>query len=416
MISVARALVALLLVAGPVRADNWPAWRGPNGDGHTAEITLPLEWSAEKNIRWKIALPGPGNSTPIIWRDRIFLTQATQLGQKRALHCFNRADGKELWKTEVFYNKKETTHGTNPYCSASPTTDGQRVYVSHGSAGLFCYDLDGKELWKKDLGKQEHIWGNASSPVLYRDMVLLWVGPGENQLLVALDKKTGEKRWEYKVEGGKSGAAGNSEWVGSWSTPLIARVGRRDELLLSVPEKMLGLDPKTGKLLWTCAGLTKLVYTSPVCSADGIVVAMSGFHGQALAVRAGGSGDVTESNRLWHHARQNPQRIGSPVIVGGHAYLINEQGMGQRFDLKTGEDDWKKERLSTKTWSSPVVSGDRLYLVCENGETVVLSAGPEPKVLARNRLDGETTRASVAVSDGELFIRTYKHLWCIGKK
>jgi hypothetical protein len=142
---------------------------------------------------------------------------------------------------------------------------------------------------------------------------------------------------------------------------------------------------------------------------------MSGFHGAALAVRASGSGDVT-SERLWHHPAQNPQRIGSGVIVGEHAYLINEQGLGQRFELKTGKDDWKKERLTSKTWSSPVASGDRLYLLCENGDTYVLASGREPKVLARNSLNNETTRASIAVADGELFIRTYKHLWCIGKK
>src|SRR5205085_4322893 len=239
---------------------------------HTQEKDLPLKWSATENVRWKVALPAPGNSTPIIWRDRVFLTQAPEAG-KRALLCLSRADGKQLWKAETTYKEKESTHGTNPFCSASPVTDGERIIVSHGSAGLFCYDLDGKEVWKKDFGKQEHIWGNASSPVLFDNLVFLWVGPGENQVLVALEKKDGRIVWEHKEAGGKSGAAGNSEWIGSGSTPLLCRAGQRDELILSMPNVLRSFEPKSGKELWHCDGLTKLVYTSPVCSPEGIVVA-----------------------------------------------------------------------------------------------------------------------------------------------
>jgi len=407
--------IVLLLIACPglALADNWPAWRGPSGDGHCAEKDLPLHWNRTENIRWKVPLPDAGNSTPVIWHHRIFLTQATERGTRRALLCLDRGNGKELWKAEVQYKEKEPTHDTNPYCSASPVTDGERVVVSHGSAGLCCYSVDGKELWRKDVGKMIHLWGNASSPILYGDLVILWVGPGKRQVLLAVEKSSGKTVWEHSEPGGSDGIK-NKDWVGSWSTPIVARVGNRDELILSVPKKVKGFDPKSGKELWSCDGLGKLVYTSPVCSAGGIVVAMSGYGGPALAVRAGGSGDVTKTHRLWVHP-DNPQRIGSPVILGEHACLINEPGLAQRFELKTGKDLWHKQRAASATWSSLVAAGDRLYDTTQDGETVVLSAGLEFKVLARNALN-ETTRASIAVSDGELFIRTYKHLWCIGKK
>jgi outer membrane protein assembly factor BamB len=410
-----RSLLVLLASAGLGLAGNWPAWRGPEANGHCPEKDLPLRWNRTENVRWKVPLPDAGNSTPVVWGDRILFTQATEKGTHRALVCLNRADGKELWKTEVVYKEKESTHRTNPYCSASPVTDGERVIVSHGSAGLFCYDLSGKELWHRDVGRMEHIWGNASSPILYGDLAILWVGPGERQVLLAVEKRTGKTVWEHNEPGGKSGA-NRSEWIGSWSTPIIARVNGQDELILSVPLKVKGFDPKTGKERWSCAGLGKLVYTSPVCSADGIVVALSGFGGPGLAVRAGGSGDVTGTHRLWHHTKGIPQRIGSPVIVGDHAYLLNETGVASCFELKTGKDLWNKRRATRgKGWGSLIVVGDRFYVTDDKGETLVLAAGTEFKELARNPLD-ELVRASIVVSDGDLFIRTYKHLWCIAKK
>jgi outer membrane protein assembly factor BamB len=396
-------------------ADDWPAWRGPHGDGHSAAKAPPLKWSRTENVRWKTPLPGPGNSSPVVWKDRVFLTQARDQGRRRAVLCLNRADGKLLWRRETAYTDKESTHETNPYCSATPVTDGRRVIAGLGSAGLVCYDFDGKELWRKDVGKLEHIWGNASSPILYGDLAILWCGPGERQFLLAVRKTSGATVWKHDEPGGRSGAAGPREWLGSWSTPLIARVENHDELIVGVPKKVKGFDPKTGEQLWSCGGLGELVYASPVCSAEGIVVAVSGYYGPALAVRAGGSGDVTDTRRLWHHKQRHPQRVGSPVLVGGHAYLLNESGLAQCFDVKTGEDLWKKERVGGATWSSPVHAAGRLYVPTLDGDTLVLSAGPKYELLARNKL-GERVRSSLAVAGDELFIRTYEHLWCIGGK
>jgi outer membrane protein assembly factor BamB len=403
----------LLSCAARLQAEDWPAWRGPHGDGHSSAKAPPLKWSRTENVRWKAPLSGSGNSSPIVCKDRVFLTQALDKGRRRAVLCFQRGDGKLLWQRETVYTKEEPTHETNPYCSASPVTDGERVIASLGSAGMVCYDFAGKELWRKDLGKLEHIWGNASSPILYGDLAILWCGPGERQFLLAVKKTSGDTVWRHDEPGGKSGKAGPKEWLGSWCTPIIARVGDHDELILGVPKKVKAFDPKTGAESWSCDGLGDLVYASPVISVDGIVIAVSGYYGPALAVRAGGKGDVTDTRRLWHHTQKHPQRIGSSVIIGEHAYLLNESGLAQCFDLKTGEDLWKKERVSGESWSSPVYAAGRLYINTMNGDTLVLSASPKYQLLARNSL-GERVLSSIAVVGDELFIRTYEHLWCLG--
>jgi len=409
-------LVALLGPALAAAGDDWPAFRGGPHAGVAEGSTLPATWDAGKNVRWKVALPEPGNSTPVVWGDRVLITQAADKSTRRTVMCFRRSDGKLLWQKGVEYKEKEPTHGTNPYCSASPVTDGERVIASFGSAGMVCYDLNGKELWRKDLGKMIHIWGNASSPVLYGDLCILWAGPGKQQRLVAVEKATGKTVWEHGEPGGKSD--GSRPWVGSWSTPIIVRVGDHDELILGMPEKLKGFDPKTGKELWSCDGLhngsgDQLVYTSPVY-ADGIVVAMGGFGGAAMAVKAGGKGDVTKTHRLWYRP-QNPQRIGSPVIVGEHACILNDDGTAQCIEVKTGKDLWNKQRVGGSTWASMVAAAGRLYVTNRAGDTLVFAARPKFEQLAKNSL-GEPVLASLAISDGDLFIRSHKHLWCISEK
>lgn len=419
-----RFVMLLLATTSSAAADDWPAWRGPAGQGHSGEKRLPTHWSPEKNIRWKVALPDRGNSTPVIWGERVFVTQAIEKRSRpprseadapapsvRGLWCLHRGDGRLLWKREIDYPHKEWTHPTNPYCSASPVTDGERVVVSYGSAGMYCYDFEGKELWRKDLGKLEQIWGNASSPILYGDLVILWCGPGERQFLLAVDKKTGETRWEQNEPGGNNGKGG--DWIGSWTTPIIVHAAGRDELILGVPNYVKAFDPKTGKMFWSCGGFGKLMYISAVCSDDGIIVAMSGYHGPTLAVRAGGQGDVTASHRLWQEDKKIPQRIGSPVLIDGHGYILNENGLLQCFDVKTGKTVSQRERLSSSNWGSMTAADGKLYVTNQAGDTFVIKATPELELVAKNSL-GEHVNSSIAISNGELFIRTYKHLWCVG--
>ena len=221
--------------------------------------------------------------------------------------------------------------------------------------------------------------------------------------------------WETPIPGGKYGKK-EEGWLGSWCTPIVIQVDGRDEMIVGVPEQLKGFDPKTGKELWSCGGLGKLVYTSPVAG-NGVIVMMSGFHGPALAVKTGGKGDVTDTHRLWLHKTRNPQRIGSPVVVGDHVYILNDSGEPTCYELKTGKEVWQvKERPAGGAWGSMVHAAGRLYVTTSNDGTLVFAASPKYELLARNRLGGETVRASIVPSDGELFIRTYRHLWCIGQK
>src|SRR5687767_8537872 len=242
---------------------NWPAWRGPEGTGVARESKLPLRWSTNENVRWRVPLPERGNSTPIIWSDHVFLTQALEKDHRRTLMCFERKTGKLRWQNGVPYEEKEPTHETNPYCSASPVTDGQRVIASFGSAGLYCYDFNGKQLWQRDLGKQHHLWGNAASPLLHAQLCILNVGPGERSFLIAINKHTGQTVWQADQPGGhfgntQPGQDTRSVWVGSWSTPIIINHQGREQLIMSFPHRVAALEPTSGKEIWTCAGLNPL--------------------------------------------------------------------------------------------------------------------------------------------------------------
>lgn len=394
-------------------ADDWPAWRGATGLGVAPNETAPLKWSREENVVWRTPLPAPGNSTPIIAKGKVFLTQASQDGKNRSLICFDRTNGKELWRKTASYDEQEPTHKTNPQAASSATTDGERVIAWFGSAGVFAYDLNGKEIWSRDLGDFRHIWGTASSPVIYQDLVILNCGPGTSAFLIALNKKTGEQVWRRDIPELVSEKV--EQYHGSWSTPIIVS-GEPDLMLLSAPNKLMAIDPATGKDIWHSSGLTDLVYTSPITDGE-IVVAMSGFHGADLAVRMGGKGDVTETHKLWGHpkGKKIPQRVGSGVMIEGHVYIYNANGIAWCINAKTGETTWEK-RLGGTGWTSMVQIGKHLYVINEDGKTFVIDASPqECKVIAENEL-GELTRASIAVSNGELFIRTYKNLYCIGEK
>lgn len=405
----------LALSAGFTFAANWPAWRGPNNDGVTEETNLPLNWSTSSNVKWKQPLPDRGNSTPVVWGDKVFVNQAVTKDNRRELLCFDKKSGKPLWKAGITCTDNEPTHPTNPYCSASPATDGERVVVSYGSA-VYCYDMAGKEQWHRtDLGKQHHIWGNASSPVLAGDRIFFNFGPGDPTIMYCFDKKTGKTLWKHDEPGGNAGEGGGKAWLGAWSDPLLRKVGTRYELFMTYPGHVVGFDPMTGKELWTCEGLTPLSYNSPLY-ADGMVIAMCGYGGSALAVKAGGTGDVTTSNRVWHLPKVS-QRIGSGVVYEGHHYILTDGGVAECRDLKTGDIVWsercKGPGPTGQNWSSLVRSGDKLYAVNQGGDAFVFKAAPKFELLATNSI-GEKVIGSIAVSDGLLFIRSHQNLWCIG--
>jgi outer membrane protein assembly factor BamB len=370
-----------------------------------------------------VALPDRGNSTPIIWGDKVFVSQAIDKEHLRTLMCLDRRNGDLLWQKSVKYAEAEETHETNPYCSASPVTDGKRVIVCHASAGVFCYDLEGRELWKRDLGKQSFEWGNASSPVLQGDHCFLYFGPGKGSRLLGLGKETGKTVWQYdepEIDVGKrtDGFQGREPGiVCTYGTPLIVRVGGREELIMSFPRYVRAFDPKSGQELWSCDGLNPLIYASPI-SSEGVVVAMGGYSGNTVAVNAGGRGDVTRSHRLWQNTRTK-SGIGSGVIYDGHIYILNSGGIAECMELKTGKTMWtervKGRGPTSDSWSSMVLAEEHLYILNQSGDCLVLKASPKFELLSTNSLGNEMTNASLAVSDGELFIRTHKHLWCIGE-
>ena len=406
-------------------AGNWPAWRADlAGSAETTESGLPTSWSADNNVKWRTALPDRGNSTPVIWGDKVFVTQVVEDDDFRSLMCFNRKNGKLIWQKGVKYSEKEPSHRTNPYCSASPVTDGKRVIVTFASAGVFCYDMDGKLLWRRDLGRQHHTWGNASSPLLYKDLCILYHGPGPGSFMVGMDKFTGKTVWKFdepnwKIGKRTDGFQGNEARgiVGSFNAPIIVKADGRDELIMSFPMEMRGFNPETGSELWNCKGLNPLVYCSPVYH-DGVVVAMGGYYGNSMAVRIGGSGDVTRTHRLWHKVRHNGG-IGSGVAKDGHIYYPNSGGTGFCVNIKTGEEIWSNKLAGksrqTGAWGSPVLAGDTIYFMNQGGDTLVYKADTKFKQVAANPI-GEKSNSSIVFSDGDVFIRTHKALWCIGKK
>lgn len=409
----AIALWALLVDVG--MAQNWPTWHGPHCNAVSDERNLPQNWSATESIRWKVDLPAPGNSTPIVWDDHVFLTQALDGGRRRALLAFDRLTGRLRWQRELPCEVDETSHRQNPPCSSSPVTDGQAVYAWFGSAGVAAYNFEGHQLWHVPLGPVLHKWGNGSSPVLYGDSLIVFHGPGEPAFLTAINKSDGRSKWKSEE------TAINSPVFGSWSTPALVKVEGHDELILPLPGERIGgpgflksYDPATGKELWRCLGLGNEIYAMPVVSERGdAVVTICGHNGPLMAVRPGGHGDVTATHRLWQTTTNVPQRIGSGIIHDGRLYLADAPGVVECLDAATGKEIWK-ERVGGNLWGSLLLAGDRLYVSNLEGTTFVLSAGPEFKLLAKSEIP-EPLYAALAASHGELFLRTYEHLYCIGK-
>lgn len=418
-----RLICLLVLFYGSVlsaRADVWPSWRGDIlGSGKVSEPDLPLEWGTEKNVKWRIELPEAGNSTPVVFGGKVFVTQPLSADKTRNLMCFSQVDGSLLWQKGIAYAAEERTHRSNPYCSASPAVGEDFVVVSHGSAGVIAYDHEGAELWKRDFGAIDHVWGNSSSPVIYEDLVIHYHGPAENAVLYGLNKKTGETVWKWEEpvwnpEERTDGFSDRSEKgvIGSFSTPIIVKTADRVELIMSFPQELKAFDPRSGEVLWTCEGLNPLVYTSPVYD-DGVVVAMGGYHGNSIGVKVGGNGDVTASHRLWQEVRHNGG-IGTGVAKGGKLYYQDAGGIVFCDDMKTGKTLWKSRLPGAgKSWGSFVLAGDRIYTLSQAGDSVVFEASPEAfKVIAQSDL-AEHTNSSIAPADGQLFIRTHEALWCI---
>ncbi len=414
----------LLSLATHCHAADWPEWRGPHSNSVAPEDAYPLEWSEDQNIRWKIPLPDRGNSSPIVSQGKVIITQAIDETKRRSIMAFDRRRGTLLWQHAIEFDQDESTHAQNPYCAASPVSDGMHVIATFGSAGVVACDMQGNLLWHRDLGPQQHVWGNASSPVIQGDDVYIYHGPGPDAALYALDLKTGKTSWVFHEpvadqKGRTDGFRGNEKGItGSFSTPLPLKVGDRQEVVMSFPNRLIAFDLIHGKQLWWADGLNPLVYTSPIQEGD-LIVAMGGYKGSSIAVKTGGLGDISQSHQVWQSIGDG-NNVGSGVMAEDHLYMINTSGIAICRERNTGKVMWE-ERVRGKgpkssSWSSMIRCGDRLFCMNQSSEMVILQASPQFQLIRINSLDNAMCNATHAMSDGEIFVRTWKHLWCISQK
>jgi outer membrane protein assembly factor BamB len=413
--------------------DNWPHWRGPLANGTAPKGDPPLTWDANTNIKWKAELPGRGSATPIVWGDQVFVvtaiktdrvatdaelpktdpqfekkTQAPRNYHQFVVLSFDRATGKPLWKhTANEAVPHEGHHDTHSYAAGSPTTDGRFLYVSFGSFGIYCYDLDGKPRWqRRDLGRLNTRlgWGEAVTPVVHGDSLLLNWDQEAGSALICLDTRTGDTKWK----------ADRDEKT-SWNTPLVVEHKGKWQVVVNGTNRVRGYDLETGKELWQCGGMTVNAIPS-IIDGKGLVYCVSGYKGAAAcAVSLDATGDVTDSDKvLWRYGKGTPY-VPSPVLVGDRLWFTQ---MNDNFlttlDVKTGKPILAAERLPTvkSLYASPVAAAGRVYFVDREGTTLVLKQGDRLKVLATNRLN-DPIDASPVVVGKQLFLRGEKYLYCI---
>ena len=403
--------ITLLMLAAAANAGEWPQFRGPGGLGVSDETNLPVAWNDTENMLWKTELPGFGAASPITLGDRLYLTcysgYGTESGQKMedlTLHvvCVNRSDGSIAWDTRVKPKLPESErvrdHG---YAGPTPATDGDHLYVFFGKTGVMKFDLNGNQIWQTDVGSKTHGWGCGTSPVLYRNLVIVNASV-ESGSLVAIDKNSGTEVWR---------AAGMDD---SWNTPhLVQLADGRQELVVSVKDYILGFDPATGSELWRCDGIPDYVCPS-VVSKDGIVYAIGGRQSRAIAVRAGGRGDVTDSHKLWE--AKAGANVSSPIIHDGHLYWVSDRNkVAYCLRLSDGEVLYS-ERFPGQPYASAAAGDGKVYIVTRYDGTYVLAATPEMTRLAHNQLeDNSTFNASPVISNGQILLRSDRYLYCVEK-
>ncbi len=416
---------------------NWAQWRGPDGQGISNEKNLPTEWSDTKNVLWKAALPGVGFSQPIIWGKKVFVTTGIEgdkapaehkapihmVGKEEYKHpdwtgvnklhifkvlCLDRDSGKILWEKTAYQGTVlDHRHKKGNYAAPTPVTDGKYVYAYFGSEGLYCYDLNGKEVWKKSLGGILTLGlGVGTSPVLHENLLIIQADQnvGETSFIAAFDKKTGKEVWRTprKIQV-------------SWSTPVLVKAGNRTELITSGNEAIIAYDPATGKEHWRCKGVAANAVATPVVG-NGLVIVSAGFPTKnIIAIRPGGAGDIEGTDRLVWRYNKGVAYVPSPILYDGYLYLMSDAGILTCLEAATGKVVYEGGRVPVPTkfyGASPVAYDGKILLTSDDGDTFVIKAGPKHEVLATNSL-GEPCRTSIAIADSKLFIRGEKHLFCI---
>lgn len=395
-------------------AENWTRFRGPNGQGISAEKDLPVTWSASDNIAWKTEIPGQGWSSPIIFEDRIFLTTATEEGASCHLICVNRKDGSLVWNKEVHRQQPGAKRQQNSYATPTPVTDGQHVYAVFADGTVVCLDFSGELVWKNQEVEFFSLHGLGASPVLVGDLLVMpfdgssseetrigWKEPWENALVLALHTKDGSVAWKGKRGMSRVGHV----------TPILLEGG--GELVTAGGDRVQAFDVETGERIWSIYSQGEGVTPSPVVG-EGLIFTSSGFEAPTIrAIRPGGKGDVTESHIAWEQKKGVPA-LASPLYVKPYLYTITRDNILYCIEAATGEIVWQ-QRLTGVHSASPIYADGRIYILSEDGVTLVLRPGAKYEELARNDL-GEICLATMAVSQGQFFIRSDKHLYCIGKQ
>jgi outer membrane protein assembly factor BamB len=418
-----RILISILLFSATVLAENWPGWRGPSGDGISLEKNIPTKWSATANIAWKKAIHGEGHSSPIIWNNRVFLTTSLTDQNERHLLCLDRITGKTVWDKVVVKSPPETIHRLNSRASGTPTTDGKQVYVTFmraegekviapnvsserfitpGKIIVAAFDLDGNQKWKTDVGNFVSAHGFNTCPVLFEDLVIINGDHDGEAYIVALDRESGKERWRTMRE----------NRTRSYVTPIIREIGGRTQMILSGSVSVASYDPRNGKRHWSMDGPTEQFVASMVYNGEYVFVTGGYPERHILAIRPDGFGTVTDSHIAWRTTR-GAAYVPSPIISDPYLLIVADSGISSCFDTKSGERHWQ-ERLPGGHSSSPVSANGLVYFTSDQGVTSVLQPGKTFKVAAQNEL-GEPVSSSPAISQGQLFIRTHKHIYCIGK-
>jgi outer membrane protein assembly factor BamB len=414
----------LCIAASSAWAENWPQWRGARLDGMSAEKDLPVEWSQEKNVAWRLPLPGPAGATPVVWGDKIFLT--TVDAEKLELWCVG-TDGKPLWKQLVSTGNKEVRGDEGNSASPSPCTDGKHVWAFMANGVLACYDTSGQEVWKLDVqdryGKLSIAFGMTSTPVLDGDRLYLQLIHGEGNpetreaAIVALNKLTGEEIWQV----GRP-SDGRAECEHSYASPVIYRDADREYLLTHGADYVVAHDLTDGHEIWRCGGLNPkgnynptLRFVASPLAVPGLIVVPSAKNGPVLGIRPAAEGDITASESWLQWVREaNTPDVPSPLLVEGLVYLCRENGNLICLDARTGEEIYQEPTERDRHRASPVYADGKIYLTGRKGVVTVVQTGKQFKILARNEL-GEQISASPAISNGTIYLRTFDALYAIRK-
>ncbi len=412
-------LTAFTLVCLPVlaRREEWPGFRGPTGQGVSDEKNLPKKWSRNENITWQVGIPGAGWSSPIVWGEQVFVTTATEDGQSCRILALSRLDGKTLWNVEVCRQEKMNKNQKNSYATPTPVTDGENVYAVFNDGSIAAVTVEGKPVWVNRDVRYYSQHGLGNSPILYHDTLIMpfdgssagedkkvgWQKPWDQSFLLGLDKKTGKERW--RARRGLSRIA--------HTTPIVINADGRDTLISTAGDVIQGFDPETGSRRWSVRAEGEGVVPSPVFG-EGLVFAASGFGNPRLrAVQVKPDGDPTTRKVVWETNRNVPM-MPSAVFVKPYLFVVSEKGFAMCLEAATGKVKWQ-ERLGGNYAASPVTADGYIYYLSEEGETVIVPADGRFEIIARNRLQ-EPCQASMAVAHGHLYIRTERHLFCIGSK